>query len=395
MEYSAGEKHKLRIRAYLAGFFLSLSTALGAYINSSFIEQFVGETRVGLVYSAAAVISLVVSWQALRLIRRWGNRRTIIALGSANALALAGLALLGNGITTLIWPIICIGAHLVLSFLTAINLDVYLEELSTDQTTGRIRGTFLTANNLAWLASPWLASNVRESFGYSTLYWLAALALVPCLYLAINHLHDVVSRQSKHLKLIAGLALVFSPHQRNLRRILSIDFLLNFLFAVMVIYMPIYLHEYIGLTWPQIGIIFTVMLTPYVVLQIPLGHLADKWLGEKELIIGGLVLIALACFLIPLISGRSLLIWGAVLLLSRVGAATLEIMKEAYFFKQIDGRDANIVFISRNMNPLSYILAPLAASVLLLFAPLSALFTFLGIVILLGLPAALRLKDTR
>lgn len=391
MQQRDENKHQLRIRAYLAGFFLSLSTALGAYINSSFIEQFVGESRVGLIYSAAAVISLILSWQALSLIRRWGNRRTIIVFGLANLVALLGASFWSTQAQAL-W---LVGAYLVLSFLTAINLDVYLEELSEDGVTGQIRGIFLTANNLAWLASPWLSSNVSERLGYNTLYLLAALALAPFLYIVIVHLRDVLARQAEHLSVLAGWRRILHPENPDLRRILSLDLLLNFLFAIMVIYMPIYLHEHIGLGWPQVGLIFTIMLVPYVILDIPLGRIADKWLGEKELLAIGLVIAALACLLVAPIGQGSLWLWAAVLLLSRVGAATLEIMKEAYLFKQIDGRDANIVFLSRNMYPLSYILAPIVASLFLLFAPLSALFSFLGAVMLLGLPVALKLKDTK
>ncbi len=391
MQQRDENKHQLRIHAYLAGFFLSLSTALGAYINSSFIEQFVGESRVGLIYSAAAVISLILSWQALRLIHRWGNRRTIIVFGLANLVSLLGASFWSTQPQAL-W---LVGAYLVLSFLTAINLDVYLEELSEDGVTGQIRGIFLTANNLAWLASPWLASNVSEQLGYSTLYLFAALALIPFLYIALVHLRDVLARQAEHLSVLAGWRRILHPENPDLRRILSLDLLLNFLFAIMVIYMPIYLHEHIGLGWPQVGLIFTIMLVPYVILDIPLGRIADKWLGEKELLAIGLVIAALACLLVAPIGQGSLWLWAAVLLLSRVGAATLEIMKEAYLFKQIDGRDANIVFLSRNMYPLSYILAPIVASLFLLFAPLSALFSFLGAVMLLGLPVALKLKDTK
>ena len=62
----------------------------------------------------------------------------------------------------------------------------------------------------------------------------------------------------------------------------------------MVIYTPIYLHEHIGLPWSDIGIIFTIMLLPFVLFEFPAGKLADgKW-GEKEPPIIGIILIAVS-----------------------------------------------------------------------------------------------------
>ena len=384
-------KHHLRLLAYAAGFCLSLSTAIGAYIHSSFIAQFVGEQKVGLVYSVAAACSLIASWQGLRLLRRYGNVRSLIILGCGNFLALAGAVIFNQSVTGVGF----IATHMVLSFLVAINLDVYLEELSDDRTTGRIRGLFLTANNLAWLCSPLLASQLTAKLGFQAVFLMAALALVPFLYIASRHLRDVVQRETEHLSLINGLKRVFDASNRDLRLILVIDFLLNFFYAVMIIYMPIYLHEHIGLAWTQIGLIFTIMLIPFVALDFLLGRLADLWLGEKELLTAGLIIASIASLFIPLFGATSLIPWALILLLSRIGAATIEAMKETYLFKHIDGRDANIVFISRNMYPAAYVLAPVIASSFLLFFDLRYIWFALGLVMLLGLPASLKLKDTK
>ncbi len=391
MNKSPDHKHHLRLLAYAAGFCLSLSTAIGAYIHSSFIAQFVGEQKVGLVYSVAAACSLIASWQGLRLLRRYGNVRSLVILGCGNFLALTGAVIFNQGVTGVGF----IAAHMVLSFLVAINLDVYLEELSDDRTTGRIRGLFLTANNLAWLCSPLLASQLTAKLGFQAVFLMAALALVPFLYIVMRHLRDVVERQTAHLSLLNGLRSVLNPENRDLRLILSIDFLLNFFYAVMIIYLPLYLHAHIGLAWTQIGIVFTVMLIPFVILDFPLGRIADLWLGEKELLTLGLIISAIACLLIPFFSSASLISWALILLLSRIGAATIEAMKETYLFKHIDGRDANIVFISRNMYPAAYVLAPIIASGFLLFFDLRYIWFALGLVMLLGLPASLKLKDTR
>jgi hypothetical protein len=61
-----------------------------------------------------------------------------------------------------------------------------------------------------------------------------------------------------------------------------------------------------------------------------------------------------------------------------------------------DHTDANLVFLARDTYPTAYIVATLAASWwLITFTTLHTLFILLGLVLLLGLPAALKLQDTR
>ena len=64
MNPSDTQKIRLRRLAYLAGFFLNFSLALSAYVNSSFLETFVAGHRVGLIYSLAAALTIIVSLMA-------------------------------------------------------------------------------------------------------------------------------------------------------------------------------------------------------------------------------------------------------------------------------------------------------------------------------------------
>ena len=47
----------MRWLIYVAGFLLGLTTALPAYINSSFLAEIVGEKRVGLIFSITAILA--------------------------------------------------------------------------------------------------------------------------------------------------------------------------------------------------------------------------------------------------------------------------------------------------------------------------------------------------
>src|SRR6185295_9502511 len=122
MSLSAEAKHRLRISSYVGGFFLNIAIAIASYGSSSFIEQFVGEHSVGLIYIVISVASIVVSFNTDALIKRIGNRTALIVLTLANILATAGLVWYRT--SALIVPFFIVYA--TLNFLISINLDLYL-----------------------------------------------------------------------------------------------------------------------------------------------------------------------------------------------------------------------------------------------------------------------------
>ena len=163
----------------------------------------------------------------------------------------------------------------------------------------------------------------------------------------------------------------------------------------MVVYMPIHLHDHIGFDWPTISIIFTIMLLPFILFEIPAGRIADKWCGEKELLSAGFIVTALFTMVIPFILIPSFIIWTAILFMTRVGASVVEISTESYFFKHVEGNDADIISFFRMARPLAYIAGPIVAMIALNFLPFQYIFLVLGIIMFFGLKYSLALKDTR
>jgi MFS family permease len=383
-----------RLYTYLAGFALAASNAIAAYTNSSFLEQFVSEKNVGVVYAVSALASIALSFNSSRLISRFGNKQMMLGLASINVAALTGVVI---G-----WPqlaIVCVGIYLTTSFLLATHLDLQLESLSHNQTTGHTRGLFLTTTSIAWLLSPLLAGHLANTYGYAGVYTMAGAATVLFAYLVYRHLPPSTHYHNGHYRVGEAWLQLYrgnTPNNRNLRRILWLDFLLNIFYAVMVVYMPIYLLNHVGFNWSQIGIIFTVMLLPFVLLDFILGVVADSVTGEKEIMVAGLLVMIVATLIVGFTTSRGLAWWALLLFTTRIGAASVETMKETYLFKKIAHTDANLVFLARDTYPTAYIVATLAASWwLITFTTLHTLFILVGLVLILGLPAALKLQDTR
>ena len=268
-------------------------------------------------------------------------------------------------------------------------LDIYLETLSSDKRTGRIRGGYLTTINAAVLIAPYISGQSIDYTGsYQTIYWLSGLVALPLLYQMFWRLTDRPLPAN-------GLRLWEKLRDLNLRKILVIDFLLNLFYFFMVIYLPIYLHDTLAFDWGKIGLIFTIMLLPFVLIEYPLGWLADRKLGEKEILSLGLIIAALATIPIASLTSQSFAVWAGLLFLTRVGASAIESMKETYLFKKVSAGDLGVISLSRLTIPLAYLTGSLASIIMLQFFSLLSLFIFISFLLLLGLYFSLTLEDTR
>lgn len=383
----------MRHWVYGAGFFLNASLAIAAYLNSSLLSQFLNEQQVGLIYSLTYLITFAIVLYFHKIIERTGVYQAVIGLvflGAVIRIILAGFANLPLAIPLLI-------INLVLSFLLVASLDLYLEHLSENSITGWIRGLFLALANLAWLVSQWFAGQLNAAYGFKAIYLVSGATFIPLFFLVARRLIVLPKRTYNHTGIFGTIKrLLFAKdnsRSRDILRIISIDFVLQFFYAVMVIYLPIFLFYDRGFSWPQIGLILTIMLVPFVIIDLLLGRVADH-MGEKEFIISGLVITGLATLSISLLSTSSILAWGGLLFATRVGAATIELMKESYLFKRVNSEDISIIFLSRSMYPLAYFIAPLVATLLLFFVPTIHLFTIVGVIVLASIAIIWKIKDT-
>ncbi|MEK9201838.1 MAG: MFS transporter, partial [Patescibacteria group bacterium] len=163
----------------------------------------------------------------------------------------------------------------------------------------------------------------------------------------------------------------------------------------MVIYTPIYLSLYIGFTWDKLGLLFTFMLLPFLLFELPLGKIADKFIGEKEILVAGLVVTALATSLISYLTTPSFILWAIILFLTRIGASAVEIMTEMYFFKHVNAVNFDTISIFRMARPISFIITPLITGIALGIVPYRFSFLILSGILLLAIRPTLEIKDTR
>ena len=374
---------------YLLSFFFTLHLALPVYIGSSFLGTLVDERTIGLIYAAGAILAIFGLYLIPRLLRAMGDFEATLLFMGFETLAVFGIAMFEDP-TVLITLFIL---SLVLVYLISFDLDVIVEGLSKESSTGTIRGLYLTAGNVAWVLSPVLAAGILTNGDYWRVYLAAAVLFLPALIIfntKLNRFKDPLYRVTPFFKTLREVI-----RRRDIRYIFGASFLLNFFFAWMVIYTPIYLHEHLGFDWGNIGVIFSIMLVPFLLLEAPLGRLADKVWGEKEMLSIGFVIIAVSTAAMAFVTDNSFFTWALLLFTTRVGASMVEVMVETYLFKKIKAGESHILSLHRSLRPLSYVIGPLIGAVALTLLPFNYIFLVLGLITLFGLRFSLGIRDTK
>lgn len=369
-------------------FIISLHYTLPIYMFSSFLSEWMDSSRVGIIYIIGAILTTICLVAIIPLLKRFGNFKVTLSLILIEFLSLLGLSYAPSAL-----PVFII---FITSFVSVgliwFTLDIFLEHFSRDSRTGNIRGAYLTVGNLAWIVGPATAAFILASGGFEKVFLISSALLLPAIFLLRHSLSDFKDPEYKRMLFWQSVKEMW--RDKDIKGIFFISLLLNLFFAWMVIYTPIYLHQYIGFNWGVTGIILSLALIPFVLVDLPLGLLADRKLGEKEILIGGFIIMALSTMAISLLEAPNALLWAALLFVTRIGAASVEVMSDTYFFKKVDASRVNLISLYRMTRPMSYIIAPALATVVFIFIDIRATFFVLGLLMLFGLRYSLSIKDT-
>lgn len=374
---------------YLLIFLFTLHLTPTTYINSSYLEQFIDTKIIGYIYSIASALTIICFFYIRKVLRKKGNYKTVIYLLFIETASLLIMAFAQNTAIAL--------SAFVINFITTslvfFNIDIFLESASSDKETGGIRGYYMTFLNLAFLIGPFIASFILTDHDFWKVYLLGVIIQIPVIYIIIKHLknfEDPVYTKPRLLKTFKKL-----KENSDLYSTFASGFLLRIFFSVMVVYTPLYLIDQIGFKVSETTLIIAVSLLPFVLLEIPLGKISDKFLGEKEILTYGFLITAVATSLITFINSSNIIIWMLILFVTRIGATMIEISSEVHLFKRIDANNIDIIGLFRSVRPIAYIISPIIASILLLVIDFKFLYLILGAIMLYGLRYSLSIKDTK
>lgn len=380
---------KLLNTLFLSNVFISFHYSLIVYVNSTFLNNFFSETQISALYIIGSIVNTFLLLNASRISEKIGTYRFAVYCIVIEFISTLGMAVSTTPFLVGLYFMI----YVVTISLLLFNMDVFIEDVSKgDSITGSIRATYLTVTNITLVIAPSLVAVLLFKNHYPFVYIASCLFLVP-LYYFFKRLKGVKTPTLQHIKVKETL--IEYVKNKNLYNIFISNFLLQLFYAYMIIYVPLYLEKYIGFSWSEIGLMFTIMLLPFILFEVPVGEMADDKYGEKEFLTIGFIIMGLATLFISFVTVKVFWIWAVILFITRIGASFVEISSESYFFKQVNPEKTDVMSFFRISRPLSFIVAPLLATVILQFISFQYIFIFIGSVMIMGTYYSLALKDTK
>jgi predicted MFS family arabinose efflux permease len=381
------------IPIYVTILLLVFHTFVVAYINSSFLEQFISAKSVGTIYTLGSALSVLIFLFISRVLQNVGNFKLTVLLLFTNFFAVLGMAFAAS--LEVAVPLFTV--HLITIPLIIFNLDVFMEErIGADESaTGSSRGLLLTLASLVGAISPLVSGLLIDptSGDFATAYLVSAATLVPVLIILIFFFKDFSDPQYGEIDVFSAIHTFWS--NINIRSVFIAQFLLQMFFMMTVVYTPLYLTGTIGLSWAEFGIIMFFAQMAYVIFEYPIGIIADRYIGEKEMMGFGFLIIAISTAWISFVTLPSVLVWSVIMFTTRIGAALVEVTTESYFFKQTKSSDAQIISFFRITRPLAYVLGALVASLSLLYVPFNMLFIVFALLMIPAMFCTLYIEDTK
>ena len=372
---------------YLVTFLFSFASAITLYTNSSFIEQAIGMKMVAVIYTASAVLSITFFSRASSVLKRIGNRRYFFTAGAVYATSLLLLVIPIPDIAR----IFALLAYLVSGTAITFSVNIFFQHLEPMEGRGSARGAFLLLGNAGIMLGPYFAGKAIDMGGYAGTYTLSLGVFALLAIVVYRGFRDYVDPEYKsgHFE----TAVRHTLRTPVLRNVISANFILQFFYVWMIVYTPIYLSQYLGFSWSTIGVIFSVMLSTFIILDYPLGRIADYLGSEKELAALGFLIMAASVLTLAVVHAPSVFMVGALLFASRVGAATVEAMTEIHFYKTAKDTEPGLLALFSDLSPLSYIIAPILGTVILAFLPFQSIFAILGLILMVGFVVSLHLEQ--
>ena len=381
-----------RITLSVSNLFFGFSVGITTYVLLPYLTAFMSDRTAGFVIAAGAALAsgTFIFWP--RIITWVGTQQAAILLALGQMFALFALAVGPSGFVAAALIALSISLQPFLYY----TFDVMLEATVAQETvTGRVRTLFLSAWNMAEIGAPLILGAVLNTGdAYGRVFLAAAAALAPIIIILATR--ALPTHKPPHLiRVKETLHTIF--HNHDLAAVASGHLILGFFYIWAPLYIPLYLHNILGFPWNTLGWIFAIVTLPFLLIEYPAGIIADKYLGDKEMMTAGFIIMGASLAAVSFITkSTSLALIVSILLLSRVGAALVEAMTETHFFRSVSDKDVDTIAWYRAIWPLSALIAPLIGSALLFTNSFSLLFIVTGFFIVgAGTAAALNVTDFR
>ena len=264
-----------------------------------------------------------------------------------------------------------------------------VRDSTTKNNIGKTEGIFFVVSNFSWLIGPFVGGIIAQAYGFKAMFFISGLFCFVSFFLSSNKSikFKIIKNETKG-EFFKNFKDYFKNKELAVVYLLSVA--LAFWWVFIYTYTPLYL---ISLGEKTIGYVLFALVIPLLILEIPVGRLADKW-SYKWLMFIGFSLMSFIALLLYL--NGSLYFYIILIILGSLGAAMIEPLREAYLFKIIKIKDERrFLTIFRTGYEIGYLAAPLIYSFVLINngTNYTQLFLIIAIIIFLFGLTCLFLKE--
>ena len=375
-------KEKLRMRlsqltdVAIIAFLVAMTTSITSPVFPVFAEKLAGRPElVGPIASVFGLSAIFINLYIMRFFERDGALRNL-------RLGLLLFSLVFASYILITSPLMLALAQVALAAAVCFSwtaLSILVKSSSKRGNLGESEGEYFTFVNFGVLVGVLLGGAIAISSSYSVVFLYASLIFLGTYFLAQRiGINDGFKPHNNIAKIdILQEARRFF-RDRKLRMAYMANVGLYFWASASLLYLPIILKS-LGFDFQKIGMILAVMIVPFLMLEYPVGKLAQKW-GSKIFISAGFFVIALASLLIYLNYGA---IFSMILFffLSFMGSAAIEPLNEMIVNARSSGKNEvqNMAIFKTSLR-LAYFLGPLCAGLFISFFGISGMFLAMSVI---------------
>lgn len=324
-----------------------------------FIKKFVArDAYVGLLMALFAVEWIIITTLMDKILRK------------INKLHLAYISLLGLAISflflpllTRLWQLILVEVFRVFCFASMVVIfGLFIRELAVKRNIGKIEGLSAVLMNIGYLLGPLLGGLIAKSYEIVYVFvFSSAISFIALGVLFFSGFKEKMKKQVVCESVVYNIKDFFK--QRDFRLLYLISAGLMILWVMIYTFTPLFFKSQ-GATESLIGIALAIVVVPLLLLEVITGTLADRH-GYRKYFILGFSMIAVALFFAAFM--KNLYFFIGFLVIASFGAAFIEPLREAYFFKLVKKKDETRFYtVYRTASDMAYLVAPLLFSAVLL-----------------------------
>ncbi len=272
--------------------------------------------------------------------------------------------------------------------LVYICLGLLLRDLTSRKGLGEVEGWSFTVANTAWLIGPLLGGFLAAKYNTSILFIIAAIFVLSAYLLILkNQIHLKEPKKLKHHKVLRNIKVYFK--KRNLKLLYLLSMGIIFWWVIIYTFLPLFLQNK-NMSTNDIGLVLGLVVIPLIFLEMPAGRLADKF-GYKKLLFLGFIVLGLCSLLVYFLNIKYSIV---LIILASFGAAFIEPLREAFFFKSIkDEEEPTLYPIFRTGIGVGRIIGLALFSTLLVYFKFESLFVVNAIIMFIIGFSMLLLKE--